>query len=80
MCKDGKSDNNISPAIKEKSKLSEKEWVEYTKQIWDIAIPNKKDIAFGTHSAIMLPRNCQTIYTAFFFYWLILLSDLPSFT
>ena len=46
--KDGKPDNNISPAIKEKSKLSEKEWVEYTKQIWDIAIPNKKDIAFGT--------------------------------
>ena len=51
--KDGKPDNNISPAIKEKSKLSEKEWVEYTKQIWDIAIPNKKDIAFGKHSAIM---------------------------
>ena len=26
--------------IKEKSKLTQKEWVEYTKQIWNIPIPN----------------------------------------
>jgi site-specific DNA-methyltransferase (cytosine-N4-specific) len=50
--KDGKP-KKVSKEIKEKSKLTQKEWVEFTKQIWDIAIPNKSDIAFGKHSAIM---------------------------
>jgi len=31
--KDGVSQDNISKAIKEKSQLTEKEWIEYTKQI-----------------------------------------------
>ena len=39
--------------IKERSKLTREEWVNFTKQIWNIPIPNKKDIAFGEHSALM---------------------------
>jgi len=50
--KDGKP-KKVSKEVKEKSKLTQKEWIEFTKQIWDIAIPNKSDIAFGKHSAIM---------------------------
>lgn len=38
---------------KETSRLTQKEWVEYTKQIWNIPVPNKGDKAFGEHSAIM---------------------------
>jgi len=64
--KDGKPDNNVPEEIKEKSKLSEKEWVEYTKQIWNIPIPGKDDIAFGKHSAIMpeeIARRCIKLFT-----------------
>ena len=50
--KDGKPEP-IPAEIKEKSKLTQAEWVEYTKQIWNITIPSKGDIAFGKHSAIM---------------------------
>ena len=39
--------------IKEQSKLTQEEWVEFTKQIWHIPIPNKSDVAFGKHPAIM---------------------------
>ncbi len=38
---------------KERSKISEQEWTTFTKQIWDIPVPNKSDIAYGKHSAIM---------------------------
>ena len=64
--KDGKPENNIPKEIKEKSKLTEKEWVEYTKQIWDIPVPNKSDLAFGKHSAIMpeeIPRRLIRMFT-----------------
>ncbi len=50
--KDGKP-KRVSKEIKEQSKLTQDEWTGFTKQIWDIPIPNKKDIAFGEHSAIM---------------------------
>ena len=56
----------VSKEDKEKSKLTEKEWVEYTKQIWDIAIPNKSDLAFGIHSAIMpeeIARRCIKLFS-----------------
>jgi site-specific DNA-methyltransferase (cytosine-N4-specific) len=50
--KDGKPEPK--PAhIKEESKLTEKEWVEFTKQVWSIPVPNKKDIGYGKHPAIM---------------------------
>ncbi len=42
-----------SQEIKDSSKLSRAEWVEFTKQIWRLPIPNKKDPAYGTHSALM---------------------------
>ncbi len=64
--KDGKPDNNVPEEIKEKSRLAEKEWVEYTKQIWNISIPGKDDLAFGKHSAIMpeeIVRRCVKLFT-----------------
>lgn len=51
--KDGKPINRVAKQIKDESKLTEDEWVEFTKQIWNIPIPNKNDSAFGKHSAIM---------------------------
>lgn len=51
--KDGTPINNVPSELKEKSKLSQEEWLKYTKQIWDIPVPNKGDLAFGIHSAIM---------------------------
>ena len=50
--KDGKP-KFVDTTIKEKSTLTQTEWVEFTKQIWNIPIPNKSDIAFGKHAAIM---------------------------
>ncbi|MGQ9817347.1 MAG: DNA-methyltransferase [bacterium] len=64
--KEGLPNNNIPNEIKEKSKLTEKEWVEYTKQIWNIPIPSKNDIAFGRHPAIMpeeIVRRCIKLFT-----------------
>ena len=64
--KDGIPDNNLPRKIKEESKLTKKEWVEFTKQIWDIPIPGKGDIAFGEHSAIMpeeIVRRCVRLFT-----------------
>ena len=64
--KDGIPENNLPAKIKEKSKLSQKEWVEFTKQIWNIPIPGKGDLAFGEHSAIMpeeIIRRCVRLFT-----------------
>jgi len=64
--KNGKPDNNLPKTIKEKSRLTEKEWVEYTKQVWNIPIPSKDDLAFGKHSAIMpeeIVRRCIKLFT-----------------
>jgi DNA modification methylase len=46
--------------------LTQKEWVEFTKQIWNIPIPGKGDMAFGEHSAIMpeeIVRRCVRLFT-----------------
>lgn len=64
--KDGDPINNLPKKIKEASKLTEKEWVEFTKQIWRIPIPGKNDIAFGDHSAIMpeeIVYRCVRLFT-----------------
>ena len=64
--KDGASQNGLPAEIKEKSKLTEKEWVEFTKQVWNIPVPNKGDLAFGEHSAIMpeeIVRRCVRLFT-----------------
>lgn len=64
--KDGMPDNRLPKNLKEESKLTEKEWVEFTKQIWRIPIPGKNDIAFGEHSAIMpeeIVYRCIRLFT-----------------
>lgn len=55
------------PHIKEASKLSEKEWVEYTKQVWNIPIPNKADVAYGEHPAIMPDEIARRLIKLFSF-------------
>ena len=63
--KDGKP-KHTPKEIKEKSILSQDEWVLFTKQIWDINIPGKNDIAFGKHSAIMpeeIPYRCIKLFS-----------------
>lgn len=64
--KDGKPTNTISKKIRNKSKITQKEWIDYTKQIWDIPVPNKSDSAFGKHPAIMpeeIPHRCIKMFT-----------------
>lgn len=64
--KDGKPINNLPDKIKNQSKLTQKEWLKFTKQIWDIPVPNKKDLAFGSHCAIMpeeIVERCIRLFT-----------------
>ncbi|WP_121502174.1 DNA methyltransferase [Helicobacter pylori] len=49
--KDGKP-KQPTEEQKEQSQLTQGEWVEFTKQIWEIPIPNKNDTAFGKHAAL----------------------------
>lgn len=63
--KDGKP-AKIDKERKEQSSLSKQEWIEYTKQIWDITIPNKGDVAYGEHAAIMpeeIARRCIRMFS-----------------
>ena len=56
----------VDKARKQQSILSEQEWREYTKQVWDIPIPNKGDLAHGEHPAIMpeeIARRCIRLFT-----------------
>ena len=64
--KDGKPLNNVSESAREYSKLTQDEWVEYTRQVWRIPIPGKDDIAFGEHTAIMpeeIVYRCLRLFT-----------------
>ncbi len=64
--KDGVPIHALPQKIKEESKLTKQEWVEFTKQVWRIAIPGKNDIAFGHHSAIMpeeIIYRCVRLFT-----------------
>jgi site-specific DNA-methyltransferase (cytosine-N4-specific) len=64
--KDGQPQNNLPEEIKEQSKLTQEEWVNFTKQIWNIPIPGRGDIAFGKHSALMpeeIIRRCVRLFT-----------------
>ncbi len=64
--KDGKPNNHIFNDIKKNSMLTKNEWIEFTKQIWNIPIPNKSDIAFGKHPAIMpeeIPYRLIKLYS-----------------
>ena len=64
--KDGKP-AKIDKDRKERSSLSKEEWIEYTKQIWDIPIPNKGDVAYGEHAALMpeeIARRCIRLFSS----------------
>ena len=64
--KEGKPDNQILAKIKKQSKLSQKDWVNLTKQVWNIPVPNKKDLAFGTHCALMpeeIVERCVRLFS-----------------
>jgi len=64
--KDGKPGNNVPRYAKEASRLTQDEWVEFTKQVWRIPIPGKDDLAFGEHSAIMpeeIIYRCVRLFT-----------------
>jgi len=64
--KDGKPENHASDAVKRASRLTQKEWVEFTRQVWDIPIPGKGDLAFGKHPAIMpeeIARRCVRLFS-----------------
>jgi site-specific DNA-methyltransferase (cytosine-N4-specific) len=65
--KDGKPENSIPLDVKEQSKLTQLEWVEYTKQIWNIPIPGRGDLAFGKHSAIMPEEIARRLIKLFTF-------------
>lgn len=63
--KDGKP-QKPTPENKEASKLTQKQWIEYTKQIWNIPTPNKSDLAFGKHPALMpeqIAERCIHLYS-----------------
>ena len=63
--KDGEP-KSTPKALKEQSVLTQEEWVTYTKQIWDIAIPSKNDLGFGKHSALMpeeIPYRCIKLFS-----------------
>lgn len=63
--KAGKS-RKVSESIKKKSLVTQAEWVEFTKQVWNIPIPNKSDLAFGIHSALMpeeIVSRCVRLYS-----------------
>ena len=56
--KDGKPAKR-NEAAKERSKLSQAEWLAYTKQVWGIPVPNKSNDAYGLHPALM-PEEIAT--------------------
>lgn len=64
--KEGKPQNKVPKDIKLSSQLTQKEWLEYTKQIWNIPSPSKADLAFGKHPAIMpeeIARRCIKLFS-----------------
>jgi site-specific DNA-methyltransferase (cytosine-N4-specific) len=64
--KDGKSKDKRDKLIKERSILSQSQWIEFTKQIWNIPVANKGDMAYGKHSAIMpeeIAKRCIMLYS-----------------
>ena len=63
--KDGKP-TKPDPTAKSLSVISEAEWLEFTKQVWDIPIPSKADVAWGKHSALMpedIARRCIRMFS-----------------
>ena len=64
--KDGLPENNVSVKNKEASRLTQKEWVDFTSQVWNIPIPNRGDPSYGDHPAIMpeeIAYRCIRLYS-----------------
>jgi len=64
--KDGIPINGLPQSIKDASALAQEEWTRYTKQVWNIPIPSKNDVAFGEHPAIMpeeIVRRCIRLFS-----------------
>ena len=56
----------VPKSVKEASALTQEEWLEFTRQVWDIPIPPVSDPAFGKHAAIMpaeIARRCIRLYS-----------------
>lgn len=64
--KDGPSTSR-DQRTKERSRLSEQEWVEFTRQVWSLPIPNRGDIAYGEHPAIMPEEIARRLIRLFSF-------------
>ena len=63
--KEGKP-SKVPQEVKQLSTLSETEWVEYTQQVWTLPGPNKSDVAWGKHPAIMpeeIARRCIRMFS-----------------
>ena len=51
---------------KEQSKLSKKEWLDYTKQVWNISVPHKRNESYGRYPALMpteIARRCVRMFS-----------------
>lgn len=64
--KDGRPPK-VDKSRKARSMLTEAEWVEFTKQVWNIPIPNKSDVAYGEHPAIMPKEIAERFIRLFSF-------------
>jgi site-specific DNA-methyltransferase (cytosine-N4-specific) len=58
----------VDEHIKEKSKLTKEQFVEFTIQVWELPVPNKGDKAFGKHSAIM-PKKIVERLVILYSFW-----------
>jgi len=63
----GGAPEKVSDSIKKMSKITQKEWVDYTKQVWNIPVPSKNDVAYGEHSAIMPEEIVKRLVKLFSF-------------
>ena len=64
--KDGAPQNRRGAQQKAASRLTQREWVEWTKQIWNIPAPGKEDEGYGEHPALMpeeVVYRCIRLYS-----------------
>ena len=57
----------LSAASKRASALTKREWLEFTKQVWNLPVPGRGDLAYGEHSALMpeeMARRCVRLFSA----------------
>ena len=57
----------LSAESKRASALTKKEWLEFTRQVWNLPVPGRGDSAYGEHSALMpeeMARRCVRLFSA----------------